>query len=495
METSFKKICRVCFVLVFSFSSACGGGGAESSNNQPTNASNSAPVASNVNITNTNGGEASIGDTLMGNYDYADSENNLEGTSTFRWLRGGSPVAGATSSTYQITTADAGQEITFEVTPVATTGNLRGQAEVSSTVSIESIVVSGALPSTERYLTSNQYDCAGVMSGVSIERRPGLAPLNCVLDPDCNQRLVVGHRGADAFAPENTLASARAAILLGLDILEVDVRMTDDDRIVVIHDSSLERTTNIDSMGFVPGDNTRDPFVFRRSLADIQGYAIEADPEDPDGDWSCLNVPTLEELLEVTRDKITVLIEVKDTSRERAPSVALAVAKFLDSHPEYDGQVIVSCDIEPSSDNGGVIPSECDTIRSAYPGTPILIRVLRDSSTGLLVAEDVNRYSPPLLIQAVTSMLTSDIRYQVNNAGAKLYYSTESLSLDAQVLETGDTSLFLQAFDLGAQMLLSNDNHHLVLQALERLAPNAKDFTQKKSIFNRKAFSRESSFN
>lgn len=55
---------------------------------------------------------------------------------------------------------------------------------------------------------------------------------------------IVGHRGAPHLAPENTLASFRAAAAAGVKAVEFDVALTFDNRPVVIHDASLERTTN-----------------------------------------------------------------------------------------------------------------------------------------------------------------------------------------------------------------------------------------------------------
>jgi glycerophosphoryl diester phosphodiesterase len=55
---------------------------------------------------------------------------------------------------------------------------------------------------------------------------------------------VIGHRGAAAHAPENTLAGFRAARLLGCTWIEFDVRLTADGALVVCHDDKLKRTTN-----------------------------------------------------------------------------------------------------------------------------------------------------------------------------------------------------------------------------------------------------------
>ena len=56
--------------------------------------------------------------------------------------------------------------------------------------------------------------------------------------------LRIGHRGAAGHVPENTLASVEKAILLGADLVEVDVQRTSDGHLVIIHDKRVDRTTN-----------------------------------------------------------------------------------------------------------------------------------------------------------------------------------------------------------------------------------------------------------
>ena len=55
---------------------------------------------------------------------------------------------------------------------------------------------------------------------------------------------LIGHRGAAAQAPENTVAGFRRAAALGLPWVEFDVRLTADRRLVLMHDATLTRTTN-----------------------------------------------------------------------------------------------------------------------------------------------------------------------------------------------------------------------------------------------------------
>ena len=66
--------------------------------------------------------------------------------------------------------------------------------------------------------------------------------MNVLLDPAA--QLVIAHRGNSAFFPENTLESFEQAVALGVDALELDVRISRDGKAVVIHDPAVDRTTN-----------------------------------------------------------------------------------------------------------------------------------------------------------------------------------------------------------------------------------------------------------
>ena len=57
-----------------------------------------------------------------------------------------------------------------------------------------------------------------------------------------------GHRGASAYAPENTLAAFHLAHLMGADGVECDAQFTKDKQVVLIHDSNLFRTSGVDAM-------------------------------------------------------------------------------------------------------------------------------------------------------------------------------------------------------------------------------------------------------
>ena len=69
-----------------------------------------------------------------------------------------------------------------------------------------------------------------------------LQPVRPALDHA--QPLLFAHRGGSALAPENTLPAFLNGVRLGADALELDIRLTADDQVVVFHDETLERTTN-----------------------------------------------------------------------------------------------------------------------------------------------------------------------------------------------------------------------------------------------------------
>src|SRR6266478_1214331 len=56
--------------------------------------------------------------------------------------------------------------------------------------------------------------------------------------------LIIGHRGAMGYAPENTLASFEEGVRRGGDLIEMDVQLSGDGEVVVMHDTSVDRTTD-----------------------------------------------------------------------------------------------------------------------------------------------------------------------------------------------------------------------------------------------------------
>ncbi|MEW5854592.1 MAG: glycerophosphodiester phosphodiesterase family protein [Myxococcota bacterium] len=66
----------------------------------------------------------------------------------------------------------------------------------------------------------------------------------CLVDPGCQTRMISAHRGLRTRAPENTLAAYRDAVEAGADVLETDIRATADGELVLMHDDTVDRTTD-----------------------------------------------------------------------------------------------------------------------------------------------------------------------------------------------------------------------------------------------------------
>ena len=102
--------------------------------------------------------------------------------------------------------------------------------------------------------------------------------------------LIIAHRGASAYEPENTLRAFELAIRQGAQMIELDLHATADNQVVVIHDFTLDHTTNLKGR------------VSERTLAEIK----QADAGKGE------RVPTLEEMLDLTLGKVRLYLEIKD---------------------------------------------------------------------------------------------------------------------------------------------------------------------------------------
>jgi glycerophosphoryl diester phosphodiesterase len=132
--------------------------------------------------------------------------------------------------------------------------------------------------------------------------------VNPLLDLDA--RPVIAHRGASADRPENTLPAFELAVQQGADAFELDVRVTRDGAAVVIHDESLERTTDLTGL------------VRARTLAELR-TANAGHRFTPDSGRSFpfrqseVRIPTLHEVL-WTFPTVPVMIEIKEPEAQDA---------------------------------------------------------------------------------------------------------------------------------------------------------------------------------
>jgi glycerophosphoryl diester phosphodiesterase len=113
--------------------------------------------------------------------------------------------------------------------------------------------------------------------------------------------LIIAHRGDSSQRPENTLAAFAAALEAGASILEADVQLTRDGHVVVIHDPSVDRTT--DGVGRVSELSLEQIRKLSAGYAAVFGSAYADE-----------RVPTLADLLALARGRGRVMIEIKTES-------------------------------------------------------------------------------------------------------------------------------------------------------------------------------------
>jgi len=119
---------------------------------------------------------------------------------------------------------------------------------------------------------------------------------------------VVGHRGAAGLEPENTILSFKRALELGVDNVELDVHLTKDKELVVIHDSTVNRTTN--GQGYVGNITLEAIKMFDAGKGE--------------------QVPTLQEIIDVVKGKAVLQIELKGLGVEESVVKTVEENKIID---------------------------------------------------------------------------------------------------------------------------------------------------------------------
>ncbi len=125
---------------------------------------------------------------------------------------------------------------------------------------------------------------------------------------------IVGHRGASAYEPENTLRSFRRALDLGVTALELDVQLTRDGRLAVIHDQTVDRTTD--------GHGRVKDFT----LAELR--KLDAGRGE--------RIPALEEVVDLVKGRAGLLVELKQAD------AALPALRLFREHRLFDLAYLIS---------------------------------------------------------------------------------------------------------------------------------------------------------
>lgn len=162
--------------------------------------------------------------------------------------------------------------------------------------------------------------------------------------PNLSKPILFAHRGASKYAPENTLAAFELAIHQNADAIELDVKLSADHEVIVIHDDTVDRTTN--------GTGK----VANLKLAEIKrldaGYYFNQSFQGE-------KIPTLNEVLETIGSRIFINIELTNYAAPR------------DQLPEKTAQIVKNHNLEVSILFSSFNPIALKKTKSLLPQVPV----------------------------------------------------------------------------------------------------------------------------
>ncbi len=249
---------------------------------------------------------------------------------------------------------------------------------------------------------------------------------------------VMGHRGAAGVAPENTMLSFRTAIEAGADVLEMDVHATRDGRIVVLHDPTVDRTT--DGTGEV------------RSLSweglgrlDASARFAPAPGETGVTFQGPLRVPLFEEVLQAFPDAL-INVEIKQLD----PPIEEAMLTLIDRHGARDRILLAA--------EHAVIARRIRAVAGDMLGG-----MSAEDVYGFLTSLDDPGYRPPAhALQVPTTFGDMVIVNEQTIARA------HALGMEVHVWTIDDPAEMTRLLDLGVDGLITNVPHRAVAAIRDR---------------------------
>ena len=228
----------------------------------------------------------------------------------------------------------------------------------------------------------------------------------------------IAHRGASGSAPENTIVAFKKAIEIGVDAVELDLHGTADGEVVVIHDASLDRTTN-------HSGQVNQATLETIKHADAGGWFAPEFVDEP--------VPTLVEALECIAKQTIAVLEIKD------PLIAeTVVAEIRETHTQ-DLAVIISFHT-----------AVLQTVRSLEPRIP----------TGWLIGNHNNHASPVQLCQQLGALGSNLLNVNHQRITAEFAYEIRRRGIALWCWTVDDLSRMREMTAFGVQGITSNHPEH-----------------------------------
>lgn len=221
-----------------------------------------------------------------------------------------------------------------------------------------------------------------------------------IIDP-ADKVYTIAHRGASGYAPENTLPAFQLAIDMKADSIELDIQLTRDHVPVVIHDESVNRTTN--GKGYV-----RNMTLEQIKQLDAGSWFNKAYPMFARDTYAGISIPTLDEVFDTFGKNISYILEIKE------PASNINIESVLNDYiKKYNVENVVAI----HSFSG----TSLRKFHAINPDIPLYQLVWNDYSAARVSAaylEDVKTYAVGISpnFQGTTAAYVA----QVKNAGLKV---------------------------------------------------------------------------
>ncbi|HHY19528.1 MAG TPA: glycerophosphodiester phosphodiesterase [Firmicutes bacterium] len=180
---------------------------------------------------------------------------------------------------------------------------------------------------------------------------------------------IIAHRGNSSEAPENTLAAVRSALALNCDAIEIDLHLSKDNELIVMHDSLVDRTT--DGEGAIKEMSLEE--IKKLDAGSWKGKAYKGEP-----------VPTFREVLQEVKGKSRLVVELKVEGAEEKVVDALKEADMLDD------VVVISFIPKALATLAEIEPDLPRAVLTAVSSYEEYVKVAREAKTKMLDLYAVN---------------------------------------------------------------------------------------------------------
>ncbi len=210
--------------------------------------------------------------------------------------------------------------------------------------------------------------------------------------------LKIGHRGAKGYEPENTLISFQKAIDIGVDGIELDVHLSSDGAIMVIHDETIDRTTNEKGV------------VNKLSLQELKTFQIEKEN----------TIPTLIEVFDLVNKRCFINIELKGKGTSK-PIINLIEHYIEEKNWEYSHFIISSFDW-----------TALQEVRKWNPKIPVGVLTHTDLDLAIAFAKFIKAET----IHPYFHLLNTENTQKMQNEGFKVFAWTVNEIEDIQKIKS-----------------------------------------------------------